>query len=308
MSLLGPSGSGKSTLMDALNGRRRATGGRVLANGEDFYRHFDSFRQSLGYVPQRDIIHTQLTVSRALAYTARLRLPGDTAHAELRGGNVRTCKVREMELVPHRDTLVASLSGGQVKPASAWGPSCWEARPCLLYIDEATSGLDAGTEARMMRLFRSLADEGKSIVCITHNVDNVDRCHLTIILIRGKLVFFGPPAEAPVYFGVGKISEIYDRLADKEPIDWEKAVRAACSLYREYVENRQAASPMESGALAISTARDAASVGRSVRQCVASGDPGRGRRPPVRKCGRRLPLAATHGSLSESPRIADAHQ
>ena len=62
VSLLGPSGSGKSTLMDCLNGRRRATGGQVLANGEDFYRHFDSFRQSLGYVPQKDIVHTQLTV------------------------------------------------------------------------------------------------------------------------------------------------------------------------------------------------------------------------------------------------------
>ena len=57
VSLLGPSGSGKSTLMDCLNGRRRATGGKVLANGEDFYRHFDNFRQSLGYVPQKDIVH-----------------------------------------------------------------------------------------------------------------------------------------------------------------------------------------------------------------------------------------------------------
>ena len=60
VSLLGPSGSGKSTLMDALNGRRRATGGFVLANGEDFYRHFDNFRQSLGYVPQRDIVHARI--------------------------------------------------------------------------------------------------------------------------------------------------------------------------------------------------------------------------------------------------------
>src|SRR6202035_1877171 len=83
VTLLGPSGSGKSTLMDCLNGRRRATGGTVLANGEDFYRHYDSFRQSLGYVPQKDIVHTQLTVYRALYYTAQLRLPDDTAPAEL---------------------------------------------------------------------------------------------------------------------------------------------------------------------------------------------------------------------------------
>ena len=69
VSLLGPSGSGKSTLMDCLNGRRRATGGKVLANGEDFYRHFDNFRQSLGYVPQKDIVHTGLT-----------RLPGPVLH------------------------------------------------------------------------------------------------------------------------------------------------------------------------------------------------------------------------------------
>ena len=62
----------------------------------------------------------------------------------------------------------------------------------MLYIDEATSGLDAGTEARMMRLFRRLADEGKSLVCITHNVDNVDQCHLAIVLVRGKVVLLRP--------------------------------------------------------------------------------------------------------------------
>src|SRR5438876_8001890 len=97
VTLLGPSGSGKSTLMDCLNGRRQATAGKVLANGEDFYRHFDSFRQSLGYVPQRDIVHTDLTVERALWYTARLRLPPDTGPDEL---EVRVDEVlTQMELL-----------------------------------------------------------------------------------------------------------------------------------------------------------------------------------------------------------------
>jgi ABC-type multidrug transport system ATPase subunit len=244
--LLGPSGSGKSTLMDALNGRRRATGGQVLANGEDFYRHFDSFRQSLGYVPQKDIVHTNLTVYRALYYTAQLRLPNDTLPAELRA-RVEDV-LREMELVPHRDTYVGSLSGGQVKRVSLGAELL--ARPCLLYIDEATSGLDAGTESRMMRLFRSLAEEGKSIVCITHNVDNVDRCHLVAVLMRGRLVYVGPPAEAPAYFGVAKLGEVYDRLGGKEPDAWEKEF-AASSLHAEFVAKRQAASPAESGALLV---------------------------------------------------------
>src|SRR5580704_9188319 len=102
VSLLGPSGSGKSTLMDCLNGRRWATSGQVLANGEDFYRFFDSFRQSLGYVPQKDIVHTQLSVFRALYYTARLRLPPDTSYNELKARVEEV--VKEMELGPHRDT------------------------------------------------------------------------------------------------------------------------------------------------------------------------------------------------------------
>src|SRR5262249_24910270 len=219
-----------------LNGRRRATGGRVLANGEDFYRHFDSFRQSLGYVPQRDIVHTQLRVFRALYYTARLRLPPDTDPAELRARLENV--LAGMALGLHRDTLVANLRGGQVKRVSLGAELV--AEPCLLYIDEATSGLDAGTEARMMRLFRGLADQGRSIVCITHNVDHVDRCHLVLVLARGKLVYCGPPPEAPAWIKVARIGDIYDRLQDKDPATGAKEF-AAGPLYREYVADRLAA-------------------------------------------------------------------
>jgi ABC-type multidrug transport system ATPase subunit len=233
VSLLGPSGSGKSTLMDCLNGRRWATSGQVLANGEDFYRFFDSFRQSLGYVPQKDIVHTQLSVFRALYYTARLRLPPDTSYSELAGRIEEVVQV--MELGPHRDTLVANLSGGQIKRVSLAAELL--ARPCLLYIDEATSGLDAGTEARMMRLFRQLADEGKSLICITHNVDNVDRCHLVLVLARGKLIYYGPPREAPPYFQVKRISEIYDRIAERDLAQWQEQFQRS-ELYQEFVLKR----------------------------------------------------------------------
>jgi ABC-type multidrug transport system ATPase subunit len=233
VTLLGPSGSGKSTLMDCLNGRRRATGGHVLANGADFYRHFDSFRQSLGYVPQRDIVHTLLTVERALYYTARLRLPHDAGEDELWRRVEEVLK--QMELLPHRQTMIAQLSGGQARRVSLGAELL--GGPCLLYIDEATSGLDAGTEARMMRLFRQLADEGKSVLCITHTLDNVDRCHLVAVLVRGRLAYFGPPQSAPGYFGVGRLTDVYDRLAERPPEEWEQRYRQS-DEHAEFVDKR----------------------------------------------------------------------
>src|SRR5262249_29399067 len=132
-------------------------------------------------------------------------------------------------------TLVANLSGGQIKRVSLGAELL--ARPCLLYIDEATSGLDAGTEARMMRLFRQLADEGKSVICITHNVDNVDLCNHILVLARDILVFFGPPVEARAYFRVSRVGEIYDRLTEKEPDKWEREYSVS-SLHQEFVETR----------------------------------------------------------------------
>jgi hypothetical protein len=145
-----------------------------------------------------------------------------------------------MELGPHRDTLVADLSGGQIKRVSLGAELL--AEPGLLYIDEATSGLDAGTEARMMRLFRRLADAGRSIICITHNLDNVDQCHLALVLARGKLVYYGPPREAVRYFKVPRLGHIYDRLGERDLADWEKEF-AASSLYREFVLDRLAVQP-----------------------------------------------------------------
>jgi energy-coupling factor transporter ATP-binding protein EcfA2 len=216
-------------------------------------------------VPQKDIVHTDLTVERALWFTARLRLPIDTGADEL---SMRVDEVlTQMELLPHRRTLIGRLSGGQVKRVSL--ASELLGGPCLLYIDEATSGLDAGTESRMMRLFRELADGGKSVLCITHNIDNIDRCHLALVLCRGRLVYFGPPSRAPEYFEVPRVSAIYDRLSEDEPEKWEERFRTS-GLYKEYVESRteKTAAP-DAGAVVsapvVATEIETQSAGRPAR-------------------------------------------
>ena len=177
-----------------------------------------------------------LTVYKALYYTAMLRLPTDTDPAELQARVEQV--IREMELGPHRDTLVANLSGGQIKRVSLGAELL--AQPCMLYIDEATSGLDAGTEARMMRLFRRLADEGRSILCITHNVDNVEQCHLVLMLSRGKLMYLRAAAVRPSAISASNGSA-------RSTIAWPTAMRNCgksslrqSEFYQEYIVRRLA--------------------------------------------------------------------
>ncbi len=81
--VVGQSGGGKSTFVDAVAGYRPATPpSRVLVNDIDIYQHFDSIRNDIGFVPQKDIIHMELTIYQALDYAAQLRMPSDTSPQE----------------------------------------------------------------------------------------------------------------------------------------------------------------------------------------------------------------------------------
>lgn len=210
IALVGGSGAGKSTLMNALSGYVQANGGQVLVNGDDYYRNFDAYRSVLGYVPQDDIIHRTLPVGRALGYAAELRLPTDTAQTEIaqRIGRV----LADVEMGPHRDTLVENLSGGQRKRVSIGAELL--ADPSLFFLDEPTSGLDPGLEKKMMYTLRRLADSGRTVVLVTHATANIAQCDHVAFMADGRLVFFGPPAEALPFFNVtsGDFADIYTKL------------------------------------------------------------------------------------------------
>ena len=234
--IFGTSGSGKSTLMDSLNGRRPATSGRVLYNGVDLYQGFAAFRAGIGYVPQQDIVHRKISISRALEYTARLRLPGDTSGGEIAVYIERV--LQRVGLLEKRDLAVDTpepLSGGQLKRVNLAVELV--ANPNILFLDEATSGLDAGTDKKMMRLFADLAADGKTVICVTHSLENVGVCHLVALLHQGFLVYFGPPGEAAAYFGVDRLSEVYERLEGEDARAWGDRFRQS-EHYRRYVQAR----------------------------------------------------------------------
>jgi ABC transport system ATP-binding/permease protein len=236
--IFGTTGSGKSTLMDALNGRRPASSGAVFYNELDFYRCFDLFKASIGYVPQQDIVHRRITIHNALAYTARLRLPEDTSATEIEGHITRVlARVGLAEKTWQPIETPAPLSGGQLKRVSLAVELV--SNPSILFLDEATSGLDAGTDRRMMQLFAELARDGKTVVCVTHTLENIETCDLILLLHRGRLVYFGPPDAAAEYFRVSRISDVYDLLEQSSAEHWAERYEAS-AFHRRYVTDRLA--------------------------------------------------------------------
>lgn len=243
VALVGGSGAGKSTLLDALNGLKQAQRGSVLYNQQDFYTLRSSFSTQIGYVPQQDIIHQDLTVVRALYYAAKMRLPVDTTKREILQRIDEVLKA--VDMAHRRTTMVKELSGGQKKRVSIALELL--ARPSVFFLDEPTSGLDPGLDHKMMRLLRNLADNGCTIVLVTHATSNIDFCDFVCFLARGgRIAFYGPPQEAKSYFGKKDFAEIYTELEPPDdtssiPADAERKFRAS-SEYKTYI-----AAPLSQG-------------------------------------------------------------
>ena len=213
--VVGQSGGGKSSLVDAIAGYRPATHGRIIVNKTiDVYKEFDSIRSTIGYVPQKDIIHMELTVFQALDFAAQLRMPADTTDPE-RVKRVEEV-MKDLDLAHRRDTQISQLSGGQQKRVSIGVELL--TKPGLFFLDEPTSGLDPGMETELMRLMRRLADQGRTIIMVTHATKNVMLADKVVFLARGGyLTWFGPPEEALAYFD--KYRTDRDRRANSMEFD-----------------------------------------------------------------------------------------
>jgi ABC-type multidrug transport system ATPase subunit len=231
--IIGPSGAGKSTLLSALNGARPADQGQVLLNGADLYRSFERLKSVVGYVPQDDIVHRELSVVQSLDYTARLRLPRETSAADRRKRVADV--IATLELTDHAATAIHRLSGGQRKRVSIAAELLTE--PNVLFLDEPTSGLDPGLQESLMLLLRELSYKGKTVVLVTHTLDNIQLCDAVVLLVDGRLAFFGTPAEALTHFAIEHMPALYARLKEMSPEQWQKAF-ASGEGYKERVEAR----------------------------------------------------------------------
>lgn len=238
--LLGPSGSGKTTLLMALIGYLQPTKGRTILNGDDLVHNYDRYRGAVGYVPQEDIIHRELTVYEALYYTAKLRLPPDTSDLEI---DRRIMEVlTDLEIDDTRELRIGTperkgISGGQRKRVNLALELLTE--PSLLCLDEPTSGLASEDALNVMRLLRRLADGGRTILLTVHQpsmqayrlMDNV------LYIAEGEQVFYGPAyPDSMLYF--------HPDVKPNTP-EAERILADPGSCMREIMEAKRAGEPME---------------------------------------------------------------
>ncbi|WP_445635763.1 Maltooligosyl trehalose synthase [Nostoc sp. DSM 114161] len=233
VALVGGSGAGKSTLMRTLLGVEQTTQGVVYLNGENLRKNFNMYRTHIGYVPQDDIIHQELTVSEVLTYAAKLRLPPDIDVTQ-----VVEKTLQDVEMSHRRDAKVSELSGGQRKRVSIGVELL--ADPKLFFLDEPTSGLDPGLDKKMMQLLRKLADQGRTVILVTHATTNIKLCDRVVFLGRGgKLCYFGPADECLQFFGVkDDFADIYNQLEKPENIIGQANKFRQSDDYRRYIDNR----------------------------------------------------------------------
>jgi ABC-type multidrug transport system ATPase subunit len=208
MGIVGPSGSGKTTLLRALSGQEPANRGSVLYGGRDLYASLD-LRQKMGYVPQEDLLHPQLSVREALDYAAELRFARDV------DWTARSSRIDEviadLGLGECQSRQVSRLSGGEQKRTSVAAELL--SKPPLIFLDEPTSGLDPGNEDQLTSILRDLADGGGTVVVATHSLVTLEKCDQVLFLARGgHEAFCGPPAEGSAYFRRQGSGETYPKV------------------------------------------------------------------------------------------------
>jgi ABC transport system ATP-binding/permease protein len=223
VAVIGPSGAGKSTLVKAMAGALPVQG-KVLYNGTPLtIDNQQQIRRQIGYVPQDDILHGDLTLRKAFSYAARLRLPD---FSEAQRSRAVEGILRELLLTEQADIRVRDLSGGQRKRASVGIELL--ARPTVIFLDEPTTGLDPDAERLLVRILRRLAHEGRhTIVMTTHSAMVLPDCDRLLVIGRsgddgpGKIAYHGPPNEALRFFGTphADFASVYESLRDPTD-DW----------------------------------------------------------------------------------------
>ena len=234
VAVVGPSGCGKTTLLKIIAGINEQSSGKITWNERDLAEQ-DFSPIELGYVPQFSIAYDELTVQESINIAINIRVKTkDKSHAQ----NIYNRIVNHTGLDKLSDRRVKVLSGGQKRRLSLALELV--TNPRVLLCDEVTSGLDPKSENEIVSLMHSLSkDSDRTIINVTHSLNNLDLYDSVIVLYDGFTVYHGPPSNLNHYFSVSSAEEIYPTLAKRENIEWHESWKKHSSKYEDPLLSRQ---------------------------------------------------------------------
>jgi ABC transport system ATP-binding/permease protein len=206
LSIIGASGCGKSTLMRALVGIQPVSAGRVLMAGHPVETLRQQLPLAVGFLPQFGAFHGDLTVAEILDFAVALRLPASvpkTTRDQWSEHVIDLARIR-----PFLHQKYRTLSGGQMRRIALAEELIGD--PAFLFLDELTSGLDAHSEHELMVWLKELAHGlNKTVVLVSHAVDNLGLCDSIVFLHEGQLCFQGSYEELFRAHGTDSIEAIF---------------------------------------------------------------------------------------------------
>ena len=212
LAIMGPSGCGKTTLMNTLNGVSPATEGKVYLFGQELLSNYEYLKTQIGYVPQDDTIHSQLTVYQSLYYTAKLRLE-NISNLEIDQKIDRI--LNELGVFHVKNNLISNISGGQRKRVCIALELLSE--PLILFLDEPTSPLDPQTIEDFLNILKDLANRGTTVIMVTHKPEDLEFMDEVIFLTKGGYpAYFGDSKRYKDYFGVKTAVSVFSKLSDAQ--------------------------------------------------------------------------------------------
>lgn len=223
VALMGPSGCGKSTLLKALNGDNPATAGKVYIHGLELLENYQIIKRKIGYVPQDDIVHKELTVEKSLFFAAKLRMGDGVCNTVIKEKIDEVLTNLNINSPDIRTKKISKLSGGQRKRVSIAVELL--NNPSILFLDEPTSPLDPETIEEFLKCLKNLSLAGTTIVMVTHKPEDLNYVDSVIFLTaKGYHAYYGNVNEELFnFFETDNIINIYSKLSKEEHVkDWHQ--------------------------------------------------------------------------------------
>jgi len=210
--LIGANGSGKTTIINLMSGALFPTSGSIKVLGQMVPARRREVAAQIGVAPQEYALYNDLTVEQNLWFFARLY---GMKHREFEDRLGELLSILKLE--DRRGTTVYNLSGGMKRRVSI--ACALVHNPRLIFLDEATVGIDPVLRAFFWDYFRALADSGLTIVLTSHVMDEAERAQRIGLMRAGRLIEEGTPGEIKERHSAASIEEVFLKLSGGEVAD-----------------------------------------------------------------------------------------